>query len=286
MAKRTDIHRDSVLVPTDYEFLFDYGVFSVQGDEGWEKEDYGTKELNDALDSGKVWAGQVDENHCAACGTHYVHGVAYLHRPSGEIVFIGHTCAQKLNLAVDMAAWRRRYADAQRRMSLYLKRRSTYLTFKKELLAQTKEVRLAFRSAHRIVRDILAKGLRFGSLSAKQYELVAKIRRDELTPKIEEKLVAVPEGRHTVEGLVVSTKFVEGFVEGSETLKMLVRVETPEGVFKVFGTAPDALLDGKGPLKGRRVRFAAAFQPKELGFGFFKRPTKAQLLEPAAEVAA
>lgn len=279
MAKRTDMHRDGAVIPTDYTTLFEYGVFGILG----EVEDYGMKELGEAQESGKVNALQTPEGgrsvfQCCFCGAHFSHGMALEHK-SGEIVFVGRICAAKIGFAVDQAAWRRRYADAKRRIYLYARRRATFITWKRELLAQAKEVRLAFRSQHRIVRDILSKGLRFGSLSAKQYALVLKIRTEELAPKKPEAAkLPVPTGRVVIEGRVISTRLDDGFRYGTTQLKMLVLVETPEGEFKVWGSAPDALV-GQFELKGSRVRFTAACEPKELGFGFFKRPTKPQLLE-------
>ncbi len=68
------------------------------------------------------------------------------------------------------------------------------------------------------------------------------------------------------------------FAFNTTTTKILVKVEGAEGVFKIFGTAPAAILNGT-ELRGLRVKFAAELEPKEAGFGWFKRPTKAALLE-------
>jgi hypothetical protein len=57
-------------------------------------------------------------------------------------------------------------------------------------------------------------------------------------------------------------------------LKMLVKVEVQGGLAKVWGTMPAALDAGRGD----RVAFDAKVTPKERGFGFFSRPTKAEVV--------
>jgi hypothetical protein len=83
-------------------------------------------------------------------------------------------------------------------------------------------------------------------------------------------LVDVPEGRQVVEGRVRSVKVIES-AYGS-TLKMLV--ETDAG-YRVFGSVPTSLYDVE---PGAVVRFTATLTPKERGFGFYSRPTKAAIV--------
>jgi hypothetical protein len=67
---------------------------------------------------------------------------------------------------------------------------------------------------------------------------------------------------------VLSTKVVPS--DFGNTLKMLVRVQTPNGQFRVFGTVPSGM---RAVRPGDQVIFNATLQPKEPGFGFFSRPT-------------
>jgi hypothetical protein len=46
------------------------------------------------------------------------------------------------------------------------------------------------------------------------------------------------------------------------------------GAYRVWGTVPSGLAVGLGD----RVRLTATVQPKEVGFGFYSRPSKAELL--------
>lgn len=82
----------------------------------------------------------------------------------------------------------------------------------------------------------------------------------------------VPTGRVVVEGEILTVK--EQLSDYGVTWKMLVRDDRG---FRVWGTIPAALGDAD---KGYRVRFTARLEPKagEETFGFFTRPTKAEIL--------
>lgn len=83
--------------------------------------------------------------------------------------------------------------------------------------------------------------------------------------------VMPPEGRVTVEGIVLSVKNVE--TDYGTTTKMLVDV----GGYKLWGSVPSSICADKG----YRVKFTAAITPREIGFGWYSRPTKAESWEPA-----
>lgn len=129
-----------------------------------------------------------------------------------------------------------------------------------------------------------------------QIAAILRIHRE----RTERTEIDVPTGRQTVTGRVISYKLVENTFSyyGGTTVKILV--EDPRG-FRVYGTAPANLLDQAhdeflrwvdsehghsgdfGPeyhlehfLKGAEIEFTATLEGKETGFGFFKRPTKAQ----------
>ena len=89
--------------------------------------------------------------------------------------------------------------------------------------------------------------------------------------------VAFADGeRATVRGVVVSTRVVDGF-RGRPERKMTVKVTTEDGgVFLLYGTEPADLL---GVAQGVAVTFTATIEHgnREPSFGFFKRPTGAQI---------
>lgn len=109
------------------------------------------------------------------------------------------------------------------------------------------------------------------TLTEAQVAALWKAIRDE-----EERLAAeidVPEGRQIVEGDVLKISEYEDTFSpyGGTVLKMLVQADG----FRLFGSVPSSL---SGVERGSRVRFTATLQPKETGFGFYKRPTKAEIL--------
>lgn len=127
--------------------------------------------------------------------------------------------------------------------------------------------------------------------------------------------VEVPAGdeRREVRGVLLSVKWVENrFSYSGDVCKVTVRVDTPEGSYKVYGTAPtgffDAIIadnndrfeawralprDGKPveapedwtlkQLIGQPVGFHARLQrsDRDPSFGFFSRPTKAWIKLPS-----
>jgi hypothetical protein len=102
---------------------------------------------------------------------------------------------------------------------------------------------------------------------------------------------SIPVGKVEVEGVVVSTRLVES--DFGRTLKMKV---VSDAGWSVWGSVPKALLgswewvDGdpvttNAPVEiGDRVRFTATIEPSEDDrlFGYFKRPTKAEIIERAS----
>ena len=89
----------------------------------------------------------------------------------------------------------------------------------------------------------------------------------------------VVEGRYVIEGTVLSTKWVENAY--GESLKMLVRVEQSDGVVRLWGSVPAAI----DPEIGDVVRFTAAVETgRDADFGFFKRPTKAEVVSDDVDV--
>ena len=77
-----------------------------------------------------------------------------------------------------------------------------------------------------------------------------------------------PTGRVTLEGTVTSQKLVES--DYGSVYKMILDC----GAYRVWGTVPSGLAVGLGD----KVRLTATVQPKELGFGFYSRPSKAELI--------
>lgn len=142
-----------------------------------------------------------------------------------------------------------------------------------------------------LITDIVAKLVRYGSISEKQevflHKLLVRIdgrsavdaaraAEHAAADDIPAALLAAPAGRVIVEGVVVSIKETDSRF-GTQT-KMVVKAD--DG-WKVYGTKP-AALDAK---VGDRVRFECgiASSHKDPKFGFFSRPKSAVVVTAGSE---
>jgi len=113
-----------------------------------------------------------------------------------------------------------------------------------------------------------------GSLYGAQFETKIVARQAEkAAQKAAERPVPITDSRLWITGKVLSTKWQES--QFGETLKMLA---LSDNGFKVWGSVPKTLATNES-LRGLRVTFMAKVQPrdKDANFGFFSRPSKAQL---------
>lgn len=131
----------------------------------------------------------------------------------------------------------------------------------------------------------------YGSLTEKQADALIRMAKEAPT-------AVCPEGRMTITGEIVSVKIIDTGYGLAE--KVVVR---DDDGFKVYGTLPKTLAEefwaayhyDNGPeqvrdigggsvwtriVVGARVRFVATIEPSDdYGFGFYKRPAKAELVE-------
>ncbi len=246
---------------------------------------------------------------CASCGAHFAYGSVFFspvhsHGPDLDIIAIGHECASNLFGLENLAAKQKKEVSRLRKVRKIKAEFEAQLEADPELAAafelsfegspvdHPKDGTFLTGTGAGIVYDINRKGRRYGSISERQAELVKKIAREhtERQERREVELEAkadvpdVPEGRVEVTGTIISTKWVDGYRPDDQTLKMLV--ESEEG-WRIWGTCPTAILEaveyGTEELKGSKVRFTAAIEPSKDDrlFGFYKRPTKPELVEAA-----
>jgi hypothetical protein len=273
-TQRTDIHRPVEMDPANYTFLFAYDSNHPMHHLAPEWQLRGEPEPN------------VVGGTCTHCGAHirYIAVLRYL--PTGRYILVGETCLDNRFSLESKAQFDalRKAAELDRAAQRIVKAATECI----EALDTTPEAKafLADKKSeqgHHIARDIRRKLWLYGSISAKQADLVAKLVAPKpATPATpEEVLVDAPEGRTTIQGVVLTVKWQESDFGGS--LKMLVKVTTPQGVYKVWGSVPSNLdTGGAGTLdKGDTVRFDAQVTPRETGFAFYKRPTKAAFVARA-----
>jgi hypothetical protein len=165
-------------------------------------------------------------------------------------------------------------------------------------LAADPELAKGFRVNNEAVASIHNKFMASGGrITEAQRDLVLKIADQEAKRDAKKAQWAAEEadrranlteleaGRQVIEGEIITLKEKKDF-RGNWQVKILI--QTTNGN-RVFGTLPRALEFEPGPhggevainvqtLRGKRIRLTATVEPKEIGFGFYKRPAKAELL--------
>lgn len=306
---RSDIHRVSQIVPEDYRYLFSFSyagndspawnvalMIATRTGETQSEATYSIGTWGDLRVSGRrpvaPYGGEGvaylffekanDASGCDICGAYFRHGDVWQHKATGECIRIGHICADKYSLLTDRSefhAHKREQVKITAAIRLRRERREELRDWAKA----NADLLPALKTDHPIARDMRARVIRSPAygLSVKQVALLKKLAADADKPA--EKHVAVPvsDKRQQVEGTVISAKIQDG--PYGSTLKITVKVETPEGSYLVWGTCPNVLeyeAQNLGGLKGARVRFMAKVtrSDRDEHFGFFKRPTQPELI--------
>jgi hypothetical protein len=266
---KTGPHRPSQIIAEDYEYVLSYSL-ATQVD-GWPIPPINI-DLVVELQNTKPFVTR-GPGKCTVCGTHFIYGDVWVHRPTGEHIHIGHECADKYSLIAERADWEaengavRRKAAREHGREMKRERREAFL-------AEFPGLEEDLQTDHPIVEDIAARFKRYPSLSEKQIELVRKLAHEARNPKPEEKYVSAPTGKQTFRGKVVSVKAQETMYGTS--LKATIKIETPEGIWLAWGTAPQGLLDATsnhGGLRGCEVEIKATLERgRDDHFVFMKRP--------------
>lgn len=295
---RTDVHAPSRIKPEEYEFVaMEFVKIETLGDAEFLRLERERLRAHMAR-TGGTYSTHEHGGNCMVCGSvNAVYTVLFFHAPTNSYVRMGTDCAEKCEIGDPERFRRFRTAVEALRLARAGKLKAKGILAEAGLEAAWTlyEAPTAAGREEATVRDIVGKLVRYGSVSDKALGYVgALLGRIERRPAIEaaraaerEAAAPCPTGRVTVTGTVISTKWVSnGFRRSrwdpAETLKMLVKSDTG---FKVFGTAPSALLGAE--LKGARVTFSAMVEPSkdDPKFGFFKRPTSAARLAAAPEAA-
>jgi hypothetical protein len=263
--------------------------------------------------AGHKWPGQ-----CDCCGARYLWGSTFHTAESNTYISIGNICAGKLNLGDPNAmksfreqvnTWKihnERVAAARKfaaengitaALDLYLSNAKA-----------DPQLSDYDRFPHNTLVGMMGKLVRWGNISEKQVSfainLLAQIAdqprklAEREARDANRKPIPAFIKRATIEGVIVSAKFQEGGYTSQgffQPSAVKIVVEHVDG-WKVWGTAAGELtdairefsnksyLDGDEQaalLKGKRVKFDARItvSDNDSKFGFFKRPTKAAILD-------
>jgi hypothetical protein len=274
--KRTDTHRPSVIIPSEYEFVAHECIkLETFGDAAFINTERERLRLH-MEKTGGTYAGHEHGGNCMVCGAWAVYTNLFYHEKTNSYVRLGGDCTE--NMWADdfgMKRFRKNAADARKNQK---GKNKAIALLGDRGLERCWELAIAdwdesFKWEERTIRDIVDKLVRYGSLSDKQFDflggLLGKIdgRAEAEAKKAEEKATAkdAPEGRQTVDVEVVSVRAQDS--DYGVTYKMLVK--SVDG-WKAWGTQPSSC-----PAVGDTIKLCATFTPApdDSKFAFFKRPT-------------
>jgi len=217
--------------------------------------------------------------NCDHCGSRIRYVAQLKNLSTGEIINVGETCLDS-RFGITRAEF-----DALRAEGRLNAQRKTIAervdAFKIEFPIVNELI--ARREEHYILADLAGKFERDATLSTKQLDLVAKLfvqvdeqkvrkaERDAKSAELIAQGVKCPEGRISIDGIILSVKSYEN--DYGFQMKMLVQDVFG---FKVWSSVPE-YRDVKA---GMQIRFTATVTPSndDLLFGFAKRPAKCTVL--------
>jgi hypothetical protein len=317
---RTDKFRPSVIDPTKFEFVaHHYLGHSEEAWEALCNEmadEAANLEAHQKAHPGFTVAGHKWPGQCDCCGARYLYGATFHTADSNTYISIGGICAGKLRLGSPEAM--KTFREQVNTWKVHQERVSkarTYLTtvnlgamldlWLTKTDAAERELSDYDAFPYRTLRDMTGKVVQWGNeLSEKQQSFARKLLQQIADRPAREAERAAKDAnrkdipafikRVTIEGVIVSAKYQEGGWVNNFFTPTCVKIviEHADG-WKVWGTAPADLGPGDGKymsddnralwLKGKRVKLDARItvSDKDSKFGFFKRPTKAAIIEVA-----
>jgi hypothetical protein len=286
-TQRTDIHRPSVIVPEDYDYVATLGD-SEFGVGRAEMEAFNAHRLR----TGGRMSGHAHGGSCHVCGATALYRVIWYHHPTNTYIATGYDCADKLG-GGDPDVFKRLKDEAARaRKAKAGKEKAKAVLTELGLIRAWEIFELEWTEKNRnrsIIQSMIHKLVRYGDLSEKQWQFLETLidkhdnweenqERIEAERKAQHEAaepIPVTDKRMKIEGVILSLKEVE--TEFGYTTKMLVMADAG---WKVYGTLPRSLEDVMKVERGMKVVFDARVEiskddPK---FGFYSRPTKGKLL--------
>lgn len=274
-GKRVDVHRPSVINPGDYEYV-------------------SVSQRRKAVKEGANPHSGGPAGTCHHCGKWIVWEVNYRHIPSGNLMTFGYICAGILDLTDnridhEMVLLQRACANEKKKWEFENAARTRLEQFQVEHPDVFNYLNnLDPDSDDRFLQSVRFNLQKWGNLWPNQIDAVRRVKAAKEARAIREaeeaaKLSTAPAlqaGVQTIEGEIISTRWVQGFT-GESVLKMLVLLDNGN---KVFGTAPAKVRQHVNyvddAMKGLKVSFVAEVKPKigEDHFGYYKSPKQVKVV--------
>jgi len=286
---RNDVHRPSVVKTEDYDCVSFHSHDNLDFAANLMEQQAFRQHMQ--AHPGSKFSTHSHGGSCHVCGAYAMTVARFYHRPTNTYVEVGSTCMDKM-FGGDPKAFQhfkkagrdaRKLAAGKAKAQATLTDRGLDRVWELYLEWRAQDVEYEYRVQGYMLTlaDVVSKLVRYGSLTEKQFAFLETLvdqvdhaAERAAAQKAEHDAAAdvpVSVERVTVKGEVVSTKWQDGYY--GEQFKMLVK--HAKG-WKVWGTVPSSL----SPERGDKVKFDALVKvskddPK---FGFFSRPTKAEVL--------
>lgn len=275
MATRTDIHRPSAIKVEDYQSIGYVYLWPAQYDDigfaQWNRDE--RERIEEQVQAnGWHWSNHEHGGTCGICGATARFVGVFVHVPTGEVIYVGHECAESVEMGNGDA-----FRTLMKRIHAAQERHRNIAAARTQSVAYGIPALECGQFSHDILRDMWGKLVQYGSLSDKQIAFASRLIAEAKAPKAAPVAESVPtedapEGRTVVTGTVLGKKTVES--PYGDTVKMLVQSEAG---WKVWSTLPASLSEAS---KGARVQFTATLKrsDKDRYFAYASRPTMGKML--------
>jgi hypothetical protein len=229
-----------------------------------------------------------DDGRCDHCGANIRYRAVLRYRPNGQHIQVGETCLEnRFGRATEDFQALRKQAELDRAEQRIKKAVAAFVEANPDLAWMgEKEVPAEYAGSF-FLSDVARKLRMYGELSERQVAAVRKAMPQEQAfqarkreqaeerarQEAERPSAPVPTGRVTVTGEVFKVKYPEEY-DQFPTTKMLVQDDRG---FRVWGSVPSSI---SAVRRGDRVSFSAEVEASkdDPRFGFYRRPTKAQIV--------
>lgn len=284
---RTDIHRPSVIDPSEYAFVSFHDHRPDAAFAAIAEQQVFRAHMNS---TGGKFSSHEHGGVCHVCGNAHAMTVArFWHEPTNTYIEVGETCAEKLlnGETLNFRSFREKVkagvqaATGKRKAEAFCNEHG--IPYGYDIWLANDHHNWGYEET--TIADIISKLVKYGTISAKQVDFIGKLisridsRAAIAAQRRAEAEAADPipafDGRVQIEGEVVSVKGAD--THFGYTMKMVVKADAG---WKVYGTVPASIEVNRGD----RVRFEAkvTVSDDDPKFGFFKRPTKAEIAAVAA----
>lgn len=294
---RRDEHRPVNLVTEDYEYVEAYDsclAFPPMPDSQDAEILAVWRAACDAIRSymqglrDKVATSSVNRGltQCHHCGAHIRYGALMHHTPSDTYIAVGEVCLEnRFERATKEFQRLRKAAQLDRERQRIISLKNEFVEANPDLgfmLNNPAENSWPRDARNDFIEDVARRLRIYGSISDKQIDAVRSsiartaARREERETEV---WLPVPDHgeRERIEAVVLNERWDDG--QFGPVQKMLLRVETPEGNFKLWGNAPSRIV----VTRGDRLQFTCRWKrsDKDDFFGFFKLDSgsRAELVE-------